>query len=66
MLIRLLFRNANRLFRDEYEILRCPRRTPKCYDMTDEERRQAIVKINRNVWNEHDLAMQDNLVATKK
>jgi hypothetical protein len=36
---------ANQSSRDAYEALRSPDRTPKCYDMTDEERRVAAAKI---------------------
>lgn len=31
--------------RNEYELLRDPNRTPKCYEMTDEERISAINKF---------------------
>ena len=28
--------------RNEYELLRCPKRLPKCYEMTEQERREAV------------------------
>ena len=40
-------RNASHSSRNAYEILRSPDRTPKCYDMTDEERIKAAAKINK-------------------
>lgn len=44
-----VFRTINRRYpeRNEYEILRDPNRIPKCYEMTDEERLQAVSKINK-------------------
>lgn len=45
--------------RDIFELLRCPHRTPKCYEMTDKERQDAIMRLNRNVWNDPKLAKQD-------
>ena len=59
MLLSELKLKLNKLFRDEYEVLRCPKRLPKCYDMTEEERQKAIMKLNRNVWNDHNLTKQD-------
>lgn len=38
-------RRANYPSRDAYEALRSLDRAPKCYDMTDEERLQAVAKI---------------------
>lgn len=32
--------------RHEFELLRDPARFPKCYEMTDEEREQAALKLN--------------------
>lgn len=32
--------------RNDYELLRDPARTPKCYEMTDEERQQALQRTN--------------------
>lgn len=46
-------------FRSEYEALRAPDRTPKCYEMTEQEREAAVVRLNRNVWNDPKLAEQD-------
>lgn len=34
------------LFRNAYEVLRSPDRQPKCYDMTEQERNDAIVLLN--------------------
>lgn len=47
------------LFRNAYEVLRCTERQPKCYEMTEAERKAAIVKLNRNVWNDPFLAQLD-------
>lgn len=46
------------IFRNAYEVLRSPDRQPKCYDMTEQERDAAIVRLNRNVRNEPVLALQ--------
>lgn len=51
--------NFSQVFRNAYEVLRCPERQPKCYDMTEQERSAAIVRLNRNVWNEPELSQQD-------
>lgn len=59
--LKKIFSGSRALFRDEYEILRCTDRIPKCYDMTEEEKRLAIMKLNRNIWNDHELTKQDNL-----
>jgi hypothetical protein len=40
-------RRASHSSRDAYEALRSPDRAPKCYDMTDEERRQAVARMQR-------------------
>ena len=44
------FRNLKRIhawsLRNNYELLRDPERTPKCYDMTDQERAQAAMKLD--------------------
>lgn len=61
VLLKNLTRRVGNLFRNEYEILRCPKRLPKCYEMTEEERQKAVMKLNRNVWNDHDLTKQDTL-----
>ena len=45
--------------RSSYDLLRCPQRLPKCYEMTDQEREAAIVRLNRNVWNDPALTEQD-------
>ena len=42
-----------------YPLMRDPNFQPKCYDMTEEERAQAILHNNRNVWNTPELAKQD-------
>lgn len=60
-ILKKLFAQTTILFRNDYEILRCPDRIPKCYDMTEEEKRLAIMKLNRNIWNDHELTKQDNL-----
>jgi hypothetical protein len=43
------FRNLRRMYkwsmRDSYELLRDPDRLPKCYEMTDEQRAQAAMKL---------------------
>jgi hypothetical protein len=46
--------------RDSYEQLRDCKRYPKCYDMTESERLAAIVRLNRNIWNESDLGNNDS------
>lgn len=44
------FRNLKRIHsqsvRNSYELLRDPRRAPKCYEMTEEEREQALLRLN--------------------
>ena len=50
---------SNSVFRSPYEVLRDPMRIPKCYEMTDDEIQEAIMRLNRNKWNDHDLAQQD-------
>ena len=47
------------IFRTAYEVLRAPDRQPKCYDMTEQERATAIMRLNRNVWNDHQLTQLD-------
>ncbi len=43
------------------DALRQPDRSPRCYDMTDDERLNKLREWNnRNVWNEPELAEQDN------
>lgn len=34
--------------RNAYELLRAPDRQPKCYDMTEQERSAAIVRLTQN------------------
>ena len=51
--------NITHVFRTAYEILRAPDRQPKCYDMTEQERAAAIVRLNRNVWNDPTLIQLD-------
>ena len=46
-------------FRSAYDLLRCPKGSPKCYEMTEQERLDAIVRLNRNVWNDPQLAKLD-------
>jgi len=43
----LVFRHFRRTYteRSEYDILRDPARAPKCYELTDEERLSAAVKL---------------------
>lgn len=48
------------VFRTAYERYRSPDRQPKCYDMTEQERATAIMRLNRNVWNEYQLTQLDN------
>ena len=52
-------RQFSKIFRTSYEVLRCPQRQPKCYDMTESERSAAIVRLNRNAWNDPALAVLD-------
>jgi hypothetical protein len=33
--------------RSAYDILRCPQRLPKCYELTDQEREEAIRRVDR-------------------
>lgn len=44
------FRNLKRIhswsMRGNYELLRDPARLPKCHEMTDEERVQAVIRLN--------------------
>ena len=50
-------------FRRGIEALRQPDRNPRCYEMTDEERLSKVREWNnRNVWNEPELAKQDDRV----
>jgi hypothetical protein len=51
------------LLRHEFELLRDPARGPKCYDMTEQERVDAIMRLSRNVWNDPALAAQDKTTA---
>jgi hypothetical protein len=49
------------LFKRGIETLRQPDRSPRCYDMTDEDRLKKIKEWNnRNVWNEPKLTEEDN------
>ncbi len=42
------------------ETLRQPDRNPRCYELTDQERKARIREWNnRNVWNTPELAEQD-------
>lgn len=54
-----LVNNIRTGIRNAYELLRSPDRQPKCYDMTDTERAAAIMRLNRNVWNDPTLAPLD-------
>jgi hypothetical protein len=50
------------LFKRGIDALRQPDRNPRCYEMTDEDRLNKIQEWNRrNVWNEPELAKQDQL-----
>ena len=49
----------NKIFRSAYEILRSPDRQPKCYEMTESERSDAIMRLNRNIWNDPVLSKED-------
>lgn len=40
-------RRANPTSRDAYELLRSADRAPKCYEMTDEERLEAVAKTQQ-------------------
>lgn len=53
------------LMRHEFELLRDPARGPKCYDMTEQERVDAIMRLSRNVWNDPALAAQDQPTAIR-
>jgi hypothetical protein len=48
------------IFKRGIEVLRQPDRNPRCYEMTDDERKRLIEWQNRNVWNTTELAEQDN------
>ena len=49
------------LFKRGIETLRQPDRSPRCYDMTNEDRLKKIKEWNnRNVWNEPKLTEEDN------
>ena len=54
------------VFRTAYERYRSPDRQPKCYDMTEQERMSAIMRLNRNVWNDHQLTQLDIYRETKQ
>lgn len=59
-MIKTIFSNfSNQQLRDSYNVLRDPARLPKCYDLTDTERQSAIIRLNRNVWNDHSLTAED-------
>jgi hypothetical protein len=39
--------------RSQYELLRCPERRPKCYEMTDQERKAALETVNDIPWDHY-------------
>jgi hypothetical protein len=41
------------------ESLRQPDRNPRCYELTEQERKKLIEWQNRNVWNTPELAQED-------
>lgn len=45
--------------RREIDYLRTPDRSSRCDELTDEQREAAIVRLNRNTWNEPKLTKQD-------
>jgi hypothetical protein len=48
------------LFNRGVETLRQPDRNPRCYEMSDEERKKILEWQSRNVWNTPELAEQDH------
>lgn len=48
-----------KLYKRGIETLRQPDRNPRCYEMTDSERKKVIEWQARNIWNTPDLAKQD-------
>lgn len=36
--------------RNSYELLRSPDRSPKCYDMTEQERAAAVTRLSQQNW----------------
>lgn len=48
------------LFKRGIETLRQPDRNPRCYEMSDEERKKVVEWQARNVWNTPELAEQDH------
>lgn len=48
-----------KIFKRGIEALRQPDRNPRCYEMTDAERKQLVEWQNRNIWNTPELAEQD-------
>lgn len=48
-----------KIFKRGIESLRQPDRNPRCYELTDAERKQLVEWQNRNVWNTPELAEQD-------
>jgi hypothetical protein len=50
------------MFTRGVEALRQPDRSPRCYELTDNEKRAKIVEWQaRNVWNTPELASRDKL-----
>jgi len=48
------------LFKRGVEMLRQPDRSPRCYELTEEERLERVRQwANRNVWNSPELALLD-------
>ena len=48
------------LFKRGIETLRQPDRNPRCYEMSDEERKKVVEWQARNIWNTLELAEQDH------
>jgi hypothetical protein len=48
------------LFKRGVETLRQPDRNPRCYEMSDEERKKVMEWQARNIWNTSELAEQDH------
>ena len=39
--------------RNEYELLRDPQRQPKCYELTEQERKEAVRRLEHTVKKKH-------------
>jgi hypothetical protein len=47
------------IFKRGIEHLRQPDRNPRCYELTEQERKRIIELQNRNVWNTPELTKID-------